>query len=48
LANGDSILAIPPISRFPDCFALRGKKAKKGEKHEEKVRRANTEKLEEK
>jgi hypothetical protein len=36
LANGGSILAIPPISRFPDCFALTGKKAKKGEKHEGK------------
>jgi hypothetical protein len=34
--------------QFPQCFALAGKKAKKGKKHEENPRRANTTKTEEK
>jgi len=36
LANGDSILAIPPISRFPIGSLSQGKRQKRGEKHEEK------------
>jgi hypothetical protein len=36
LANGDSTLAIPPISRFPDCFALQGKRQKRG-RNERKI-----------
>jgi hypothetical protein len=36
LANGDSILAIPPIPRFPIRSLSQGKRRKKGEKHEGK------------
>jgi hypothetical protein len=36
---------VPPISRFPYCFAFRAKKAKKGREQGRKPRRANTAKI---
>jgi hypothetical protein len=33
---------IPPITDFPTASLLQGKRQKKGKKHEEKPRRANT------
>jgi hypothetical protein len=48
LANGELILAIPPISQFPIGSLSQGKRQKRGRNMGGKVRRAKTEKLEEK
>jgi hypothetical protein len=40
------ILVVPPISQFSRCFALTGKRQKRGENKGENLRDANTAKLE--